>query len=74
MTREMTVEDLVQDAATIRRLAGLCLRRAPLAQRIRLLGVRVGSLEEGAPPPEDAGAVQPAAALRGVTPDLFDGI
>ncbi|VUZ26434.1 DNA polymerase IV [uncultured Comamonas sp.] len=74
MTREMTVEDLVQDAATIRRLAGLCLRRAPLAQRIRLLGVRVGSLEEGAPPPEDAGAAQPAAALRGVTPDLFDGV
>ncbi|MFC4621023.1 DNA polymerase IV [Comamonas nitrativorans] len=74
VTREMTVDYLLQDAATIRRLAGLCLRRAPLAQRIRLLGVRVGSLEEGAPPPEAAGADQPVAALRGVTPDLFGGL
>ncbi len=51
LTREMTMDTLVQDAATIRRLAGLCLRRAPLTQRLRLLGVRVGSLQEGAPPP-----------------------
>jgi len=47
LTREMTVDTLVQDAATIRRLAGLCLRRAPLAQRLRLLGVRVGKLSAG---------------------------
>jgi len=75
VTREMTVDYLLQDAATIRRLAGLCLRRAPLAQRIRLLGVRVGSLEEGTPPPEGAGTVaaQRQAMLPGVTPDLFNG-
>ena len=29
---------------TIRRAAGLCLKRAPLTQRLRLLGVRVASL------------------------------
>ena len=81
LTREMTVDTLVQDAATIRRLAGLCLRRAPLAQRLRLLGVRVGSLQEGAPPPlakEDGATARAAAgpapaALRGFTPDLFGG-
>ncbi|MFZ1500191.1 MAG: hypothetical protein WAT33_10245, partial [Giesbergeria sp.] len=33
-----------QDAAAIRRAAGLCLKRAPLNQRLRLLGVRVGGL------------------------------
>ena len=81
LTREMTVDTLVQDAATIRRLAGLCLRRAPLTQRLRLLGVRVGSLQEGAPPPlakEDGATARAAAgpapaALRGFTPDLFGG-
>ena len=81
LTREMTVDTLVQDAATIRRLAGLCLRRAPLTQRLRLLGVRVGSLQEGASPPlakEDGATARAAAgpapaALRGFTPDLFGG-
>ena len=34
------------DAATLRRMAGLCLKRAPLAQRLRLLGVRVGALSK----------------------------
>ena len=29
---------------TIRQIAGLCLKRVPLTQRLRLLGVREGSL------------------------------
>ena len=44
VTREVTVEHYTQDAATIRRIAGQCLKRVSLAQSIRLLGVRVGSL------------------------------
>ena len=44
VTREVTVEHYTQDAATIRRIAGQCLKRVPLAQSIRLLGVRGGSL------------------------------
>ena len=31
-------------AATIRRVAGQCLKRVPLDKRLRLLGVRVGNL------------------------------
>jgi len=34
----------VTDAQEIREAAGECLRRVPLEQRIRLLGVRAGSL------------------------------
>jgi len=45
VTREMTVAQATADAAQIRRLAGLCLKRLDLTQRIRLLGVRVGSLQ-----------------------------
>ena len=36
--------DPVLDAAAIRRAAGECLKRVPLERRIRLLGVRAGSL------------------------------
>ena len=43
-TRDQTVEGHTQDAATIRRVAGLCLKRVPLERPLRLLGVRVGSL------------------------------
>jgi DNA polymerase-4 len=39
------VEHATSDAATIRLAAGLCLKRVDLARRIRLLGVRVGSLQ-----------------------------
>ncbi len=44
VTRELTLPDYTADAAVIRQHAGLCLKRAPLHQRLRLLGVRVGSL------------------------------
>ena len=44
LTRDLTVDQYTADAATIRRLAGQCLKRAPLHKRLRLLGVRVGSL------------------------------
>jgi DNA polymerase-4 len=43
-TRDQTVAEYTQDAATIRRAAGQSLKRAPLERRLRLLGVRVGAL------------------------------
>lgn len=44
ITRERTIETCTADAATIRRTAGECLRKVPLSRRLRLLGVRVGTL------------------------------
>jgi DNA polymerase-4 len=44
VTRDHTAGHYTADATEIRRLAGLCLKRVPLEKRIRLLGVRVGSL------------------------------
>ncbi len=43
-TRDQTVAEPTNDARRIRQLAGQCLKRAPLDRRLRLLGVRVGSL------------------------------
>ena len=44
VTRDLTLELPTADAQAIRRAAGLALKRVPLQQRLRLLGVRVGSL------------------------------
>ena len=44
VTRDCTIPEPTRDAATIRRAAGECLKRVPLERRIRLLGVRMGSL------------------------------
>jgi DNA polymerase IV len=45
VTRDITLPVGTDDAALIRRTAGLALKRADLRQRFRLLGVRVGKLE-----------------------------
>ncbi|WKB52366.1 DNA polymerase IV [Eleftheria terrae] len=44
VTRDLTLPRHTQDARAIRQAAGLCLKRVPLERRLRLLGVRVGSL------------------------------
>jgi len=44
VTRDHTLPSHVHDATDIRRAAGQCLKRVDLSRRIRLLGVRVGSL------------------------------
>lgn len=53
VTRDQTLPAYTADATVIRHAAGQCLKRVPLERRIRLLGVRVGSLcragEEPAP-------------------------
>ena len=43
-TRDQTIDTHTADAKTIRQAAGLCLKRVPLERRLRLLGVRIGSL------------------------------
>lgn len=44
VTRDQSIDGYTSDAKLIRRVAGLCLKRADLSRRLRLLGVRVGSL------------------------------
>ncbi len=43
-TRDQTIDTHTADAKTIRHAAGQCLKRVPLARKLRLLGVRIGSL------------------------------
>ena len=43
-TRDQTLEVATFDGKTIRHIAGLCLKRVPLEQRLRLLGVRASNL------------------------------
>lgn len=44
VTRDITLDAPVDDAKAIRQAAGQCLKRAPLDRKLRLLGVRAGSL------------------------------
>ena len=44
ITRDCTITCATNDAATIRRNAGQCLKRAPLERRLRLIGVKVAGL------------------------------
>jgi DNA polymerase-4 len=44
ITRDQTLGFYTANPQQIRQAAGQCLKRAPLQQRLRLLGVRVGSL------------------------------
>ncbi len=67
VTRDRTIDVPTNDAKTIRRAAGECLKRVPLDRRIRLLGVRVGALC-----PADAGATAAAPDSDVTTPSLFE--
>jgi DNA polymerase IV len=44
VTRDQTLAQPVLEAAALRHAAGLCLKRVDLSRRLRLLGVRAGSL------------------------------
>ena len=44
VTRDLTLPEPVMEAADIRHAAGQCLKRVDLSRRIRLLGVRAGTL------------------------------
>jgi DNA polymerase IV len=56
-TRDQTIEHFTADAKKIRQVAGQCLKRVDLGQRLRLLGVRVGKLVKA----ESAQAILPPA-------------
>ena len=58
VTRELTLDAYTSDARTIRQSAGRCLKKVKLEQRLRLLGVRAGSLckSDALPPPGRASA------------------
>jgi len=56
VTRDLSLPTAVGDADQIRRAAGECLKRVPLTQKIRLLGVRAGALV----PADSAEQVPPA--------------
>jgi DNA polymerase-4 len=66
VTRDQTIERPTQEAQSIRRAAGECLKRVALTRRIRLLGVRVGGLV----PQADALAAA-SREVREPTPSLF---
>jgi DNA polymerase IV len=44
VTRDQTIDHYTADAADIRKIGGLCLKRVDMKRRLRLLGVRVGTL------------------------------
>jgi DNA polymerase-4 len=69
VTRDLSLPAHTMDAVTIRRAAGVCLKRVDLTRRLRLLGVRAGALatlaELVAPrPATDAPNPAPAAHAR----------
>ena len=65
VTRDVTIGAFTSDAATIRRQAGLCLKRVDLSRRIRLLGVRVGKLvKPGTEADAAAGYIEPPPRQR----------
>ena len=67
VTRDQTHDRYIDDAQTIRKIAGQCLKRVPLTQRLRLLGVRVGSLEKAGVPAADEPNYSPASTEKAPT-------
>ncbi len=63
-TRDQTAAVPTDDARTIRQLAGQCLKRVPLDQRLRLLGVRAGALVKASEMPINASNTPLAQAAR----------
>jgi DNA polymerase-4 len=73
VTRDLTIAQPTADAKTIRQVAGQCLKRAPLTQRLRLLGVRVGALvpNKVLAPVDTAQAATDLIAIDSLTGQLF---
>ncbi len=71
VTRDLTLPSPVADLPAIRRAAGQCLKRVDLSRRLRLLGVRAGTLVRSprtAYPPDATGtalATGPTASATG---------
>ena len=60
LTRDLSLPNATDDADEIRRAAGECLKRAPLEQHLRLLGVRISALQKKQVQTEQ---LEPQAAL-----------
>jgi DNA polymerase-4 len=58
VTRDLTLPSPTADPAVIRRAAGECLRRVPLEQKLRLLGVRASALTLSSTPQDVAESPQ----------------
>ena len=72
VTRDQSIDDHTADAQRIRALAGQCLKRVDLSRRLRLLGVRVGSLvKAGTQPPTTPGYSAPEENPHAQTELLF---
>ncbi|MFM9917097.1 MAG: DNA polymerase IV [Rhizobacter sp.] len=63
VTRDVTLPAAIGDAAAIRLAAGSCLKRVDLSRRLRLLGVRAGTLT-----PTSAGPAPSTAQGRSIGP------
>jgi len=83
VTRDLTLPAHTLDARDIRRAAGACLKRVDLTRRLRLLGVRAGSLatlEELVAPLPAAPEVEPNGLEPALDPvdnaglPLFDAL
>ncbi len=62
-TRDQTADFYTADGALIRKMAGLCLKRVPLAKKLRLLGVRASTLVKAGEEPV-FGSKVPATQLE----------
>jgi DNA polymerase-4 len=74
VTRDQTLAQAIADSAEIRRAAGTCLKRVDLSRRLRLLGVRVGTLaragQRAARPGDQRAGSEHAAAAPADSPEL----
>jgi len=76
VTRDLTQDHYTDDAKIIRHAAGLCLKRAPLTKRLRLLGVRVGALlkaDEIGDDPSNQAAARAGSAQGAIKIELLNG-
>jgi DNA polymerase IV len=62
VTRDCTIDEPTRDPVRIRRAAGECLKRVALDRRIRLLGVRVGTLSKPGEAPAVPHVAEPDVA------------
>jgi len=67
VTRSLTLPHATRDPALIRQWAGRCLKTVPLDRRLRLIGVKMASLEPG------EGGAPPAQVVPHSLP-LFDQV
>jgi DNA polymerase-4 len=68
VTRDQTIESAICEGPAIRQVAGQCLKRVDLTRRLRLLGVRVASLQAAS---ADVPVASVSAKACVQEPDLF---